>query len=152
MRRTRSDKDLQHSIIDQAKLESELDVYYWTGRNELVQYCTRDMIAIGGGALSDDVIVPSATDEERDSPEKNPSFPNTAQGGFGLAIDSDLFRATSSSCDTFRNPPLSQVHADGTPFEILNLEVWTLTPTHDVASAENLEMKTLFLDAYSATS
>jgi len=152
MRRTRSDKDLQHSIIDQAKLESELDVYYWTGRNELVQYCTTDMIALGGGALSDDAIVPSATEEERDSPEKTPSFPNTAQGGFGLAIDSDLFRATSSSCATFQNPPLSQIHADGTPFEILNLEVWTLTPTHDVESAENLEMKTLFLDAYSANS
>ena len=150
MRRTRSDKDLQKSIIDQAKLESELDVYYWTGINELVQYCTGDMIAIGGGALSDNDIVPSATDEERDSPEKNPSFTNTAQGGFGLAIESDLFRATSSSCATFQNPPLSQIHADGTPFEILNLEVWTLTPTHNVESAENLEMKTLFLDAYSA--
>jgi len=150
MRRTRSDKDLQHSIIDQAKLESELDVYYWTGINELVQYCTTDMIAIGGGALSDDAIVPSATDEERESPEKSPSFPATAQGGFGLAIDSDMFRATSSSCATFNNPPLSQIHADGSPFEILNLEVWTLTPTHDLEAAENMEMKSLFLDAYSA--
>lgn len=150
MRRTRSDKDLQHSIIDQAKLESELDVYYWTGMNELVQYCTTDMIAIGGGSLSDDAIVPTATDEERDSPEKNPSFPNAAQGGFGLAIDSDLFRATSSSCATFQNPPLAMLHADGSPFEILNLEVWTLTPAHDVESAENMEMKSLFLDAYSA--
>lgn len=150
MRRTRSEKDLQHSIIDQAKLESELDVYYWTGINELVQYCTTDMIAIGGGALSDDGIVPSATDEERESPEKSPSFPSTAQGGFGLAIDSDLFRATSSACATFQNPPLSQIHADGSPFEILNLEVWTLTPTHNVESAEKMEMKSLFLDAYSA--
>ena len=150
MRRTRSEKDLQHSILDQAKLESELDVYYWTGINELVQYCTTDMIAIGGGALSDDGIVPSATDEERDSPEKSPSFPNTAQGGFGLAIDSDLFRATSSACATFQNPPLSQIHADGSPFEILNIEVWTLTPTHDVESAEKMEMKSLFLDAYSS--
>lgn len=152
MRRTRSDKDLQHSIIDQAKLESELDVYSWTGRNELVQYCTHDMIAIGGGALSDTDIVPSVTDEERDSPEKTPAFANTAQGGFGLAIDSDLFRATSTSCATFQNPPLSHAHADGSPFEILNIEVWTFTPTHDVASAETLEMKSLFLNTYSATS
>lgn len=150
MRRTRSEKDLQHSILDQAKLESELDVYHWTGINELVQYCTTDMIAIGGGALSDDGIVPSATDEERDSPEKSPSFLSTAQGGFGLAIDSDLFRATSSACATYQNPPLSRIHADGSPFEILNLEVWTLTPTHEVESAEKMEMKSLFLDAYSA--
>jgi hypothetical protein len=151
MRRTRSDKDLQHSIIDQAKLESELDVYSWTGRNELVQYCTRDMIAIGGGALSDADIMPSVTDEERDSPEKTPAFA-TAQGGFGLAIDSDLFRVTSTSCATFQNPPLSHAHADGSPFEILNIEVWTFTPTQDVASAETLEMKSLFLNTYSATS
>ena len=149
MRRTRSEKDLQHSIIDQAKLESELDVFYWSGSNYLVQYCTTDMIAMGGGDLSDNSVVFSS-DEERDFPEKNPAFSNTAHGGFGLAIDSDLIKATSSSCATFQNPPLSKIHSDGTPFEILNLEVWTLTPFHDVESAQNMEMRSLFLDSYSA--
>ena len=148
MRRTRSEKDAQHSIIDQAKLESELDIYYWTGRNELVQYCTHDMIAVGGGSLGDDDR-DDQPDEQRDLPPQNPVFTKAVdEGGFGLAIDSELLRGTSSSCATFQNPPLSKAHANGSPFEILNIEVWTMTPCANVADAENLEMKSLFLESY----
>ena len=50
MRRTRSEKDAQYSALDQAKVESKLDVFYWTGSNEVVQYCNHDMIAVGGGS------------------------------------------------------------------------------------------------------
>jgi hypothetical protein len=151
MRRTRADKDLQHSILDQAKLESELDVFYWSGRNDLNQYSTHDMIAVGGGALSDEGLNKSATSvEERDLPPQNQAFSNADKGGFGLAIDSELLRGTSSSCATFMNPPLARAHPDGSPFEIMNLEVWALTPCNNVADAENLEMKKLFLEPYSA--
>lgn len=151
MRRTRSEKDVQYSVLDQAKLESELDVFYWTGRNNLVQYCTQDMIAVGGGLLQDDVRDDDAAcgDEERDlPPQDNQAFSKADKGGFGLAIDSELLRGTSSSCATFQSPPLSKSHANGSPFEILNIEVWTMTPCGNVAEAENLEMKTLFLEAY----
>ena len=153
MRRTRSEKDAQHSVIDQAKLESELDVFYWTGKNEMVQYCTHDMIAVGGGAFEDyddvrdDV---SDTDEQRElPPQENDVFTKADKGGFGLALDSELLRGTSSPCATFASPPLSRAHANGSPFEILNMEVWTMTCVSDVAEAESLEMKTLFLEAYS---
>jgi hypothetical protein len=135
MRRSRCEKDAQHSILDQAKLESELEVYYWSGRNNLVQYCTHDMLAVGGGLLRD---------ENRDDlPDKQPDM-----GGFGLAIDSDLLRGTSSPCATFQSPPLSKLHSNGSPFEILNMEVWTLTPCNSVAEAENIEMTALFLETY----
>lgn len=153
MRRTRSEKDVQYSVLDQAKLESELDVFYWTGRNELVQYCTHDMIAIGGGTFQDDVRDDvTAADEQRDLPPQNQAFSKADKGGFGLAIDSDLLRGTSSPCATFQSPPLSRAHANGSPFEILNIEVWTMTPCNSVAEAETLEMKTLFLEAYSRES
>ena len=151
MRRTRSDKDAQHSILDQAKLESELDVFYWTGKNDLVQYCTHEMIAVGGGALSYDDI--RSEDEDRDLPPQDMSdlvYSGADKGGFGLAIDSELLRGTSSYCATFQSPPLSRAHANGSPFEIVNLEVWTVTPCFNVADAENLEMKKLFLERYSA--
>lgn len=131
MRRSRSENDAQHSILDQAKLESELEVFYWSGKNNLVQYCTHEMLAVGGGLLRDD-----NSDEQPDT------------GGFGLAIDSDLLRGTSSPCATFQSPPLSKFHSNGSPFEILNMEVWTLTPCGSVAEAENLEMTALFLETY----
>ena len=135
MRRSRSENDAQHSILDQAKLESELEVFYWSGRNNLVQYCTHEMLAVGGGLLRDD----SRDDNSDEQPDT---------GGFGLAIDSDLLRGTSSPCATFQSPPLSKLHPNGSPFEILNMEVWTLTPCGSVAEAENLEMTALFLETY----
>jgi len=154
MRRTRAEKDIQHSVLDQAKLESELDVFYYTGRNDFVQYCTQDMLALGGGSLND-----AATDDRDDvtdsgeqrelPPRSNPKISKADKGGFGLAIDSELLRGTSSQCATFGSPPLSKMHADGSPFEILNMEVWTMTPCGNLGDAENLEMKTLFLEAYS---
>mmetsp|Transcript_27212 Transcript_27212/g.57215 ORF Transcript_27212/g.57215 Transcript_27212/m.57215 type:complete len:1488 (+) Transcript_27212:97-4560(+) len=154
MRRTRSDKDAQYSILDQAKLESELDVFFWTGKNEMIQYCTHDMIAIGGGTFDEgNINKNSSNDEERDLPPQdkpNPIFAGSDKGGFGLAIDSELLRGTSSCCATFQSPPLSKAHANGSPFEIVNLEVWTMTPCDNVADAENLEMKKLFLESYSA--
>ena len=147
MRRSRSEKDIQHSIIDQAKLESELDVFYWTGRNELVQYCTHDMIAVGGGTLGDDNR-DDEPDEQRDFPPFSEGFTKAVDsGGFGLALDSDLLRGTSSSCSTFQSPPLSKLHPNS-PFEILNMEVYTLTPCINVNHAESLEMKSLFLESY----
>ncbi|KAL7472298.1 hypothetical protein ACHAXS_012638 [Conticribra weissflogii] len=125
MRRTRSDKDAQYSILDQAKLESELDVFFWTGKNDMIQYCTHDMIAIGGGTFDDGSInKTSSNDEERDLPPQdkpNPIFSGSDKGGFGLAIDSELLRGTSSSCATFQSPPLSKAHANGSPFEIYGL-------------------------------
>jgi hypothetical protein len=152
MRRTRSDKDAQRSILDQAKLESELDVFYWTGKNDLVQLCTHDMIAVGGGAFqsfNEGRNSSSSSDEERDLPPQNEEFIKADKGGFGLAIDSELLRGTSSPCATFNSPPLAKMHPDGSPFEIVNLEVWTLTPFNNVADAESFEMKKLFLEPYS---
>eukprot|EP00585_Thalassiosira_rotula_P002602 CAMPEP_0196137864 /NCGR_PEP_ID=MMETSP0910-20130528/5705_1 /TAXON_ID=49265 /ORGANISM="Thalassiosira rotula, Strain GSO102" /LENGTH=1294 /DNA_ID=CAMNT_0041398381 /DNA_START=582 /DNA_END=4467 /DNA_ORIENTATION=+ len=152
MRRTRSEKDIQYSVLDQAKLESELDVFYWSGRNDLVQYCTQDMLAVGGGSMLDgeDTKDDMADNEQRELPPTNPVFSKAAdKGGFGLAIDSELLRGTSAPCATFHSPPLSSVHSNGSPFEILNIEVWTMTPFGNVAEAENMEMKTLFLEAYS---
>lgn len=135
MRRSRSEKDAQHSILDQAKLESELEVFYWSGRNNLIQYCTHDMLAVGGGSLLDD--------NRDDLPDEQLDM-----GGFGLAIDSDLLRGTSSPCATFQSPPLSKIHSNGGPFEILNMEVWTLTPCDSVGEAENIEMTALFMEPY----
>mmetsp|Transcript_39811 Transcript_39811/g.83197 ORF Transcript_39811/g.83197 Transcript_39811/m.83197 type:complete len:241 (-) Transcript_39811:102-824(-) len=150
MRRTRAAKDAQISVLDQAKLESELDVYYWTGNNNSqIQYCTQNVLAVGGGGpLRDghDDGDDDGTENAKEERELHSKATADGAGGFGLAIESDLQRGTSSSCAAFRNPPLSAFHADGSPFEILNVEVWTMTPCANIADAEYLEMRDLFLE------
>mmetsp|Transcript_23580 Transcript_23580/g.39015 ORF Transcript_23580/g.39015 Transcript_23580/m.39015 type:complete len:787 (-) Transcript_23580:382-2742(-) len=121
-----------HSIIDQAQLESELDVFPWTGENNCVQLCTHDKIAVGGG---------TTTSEKKEDPPPGGEIAY----GFGLAVGRDLHHGTSSHCATFGSPPLSKNHQDGSPFEIMNLEVWTLTPCYTLEDAEKLELGKLFL-------
>merc|ERR1719203_1880156 len=45
------------SIIDQAAFESRVDVYPWSGTDDMIQYCSRDIIAVGGGGSYFDVDV-----------------------------------------------------------------------------------------------
>jgi hypothetical protein len=119
------------SIIDQAHMESELDVYPWSGENDCIQLCTSDRFAVGGGEVKDEKK--AAEDYE------SPAY------GFGLSIEKDLLYGTSSHCATFSSPPLSLHHSDGSPFEIVNLEVWALTPCMTLEAAEKLELGQLFL-------
>ena len=123
-------KLVSKSILDQAKIESEVEVYSWTGKNDFVQICTENTLAVG--CSSSDGI---ATGD------------NVFCDGFGLAIDDSLLNGTSNHCQTFDNPPLSS-NQDGSPFEILNLEVWTFTPAFSVEEAEKIEFGQLFLDQY----
>ncbi len=115
-------KTLCKSVIDQAQLESDIEIYAWTGANYLTQLCTNEMIALGGGS----------------SPGK--------EGTFGLVIKSDLLNGYSSHSQTFGNPPLCNESENGSSFEIVNLEVWTMTPCNDIQEAEKMEMARLFLE------
>jgi hypothetical protein len=103
------------SVFDQANLESEVDFFPWTGSNYLVQYCSKERLALGGG----------------DSRK-------VSNGGFGLAVESQCLYGTSEQSGTFDNPPLSKVHEDGTPFEIVNMEIWSMTPANTETEAERL--------------
>jgi hypothetical protein len=144
------------SIIDQAQMESELDVFPWTGENNFVQLCTSNKIAVGGGTQDHDE---KSNTSDGDAQMEGASDAKTSwdmddapRFGFGLAIEDDLLHGTSSPCLTFGSPPLSKKHSNASPFEILNLEVWTLTPCNTVEEAEKLELSRLFLDNHRATS
>mmetsp|Transcript_2879 Transcript_2879/g.4197 ORF Transcript_2879/g.4197 Transcript_2879/m.4197 type:complete len:1291 (-) Transcript_2879:196-4068(-) len=142
--RMRQDRNTPcYSIIDQAQLESELDVYPWTGANDCVQLCTQNKIAVGGG---NDLTVDMATPFGSGSEAKQTYNDDNTQYGFGLAIESDLLHATSSRCATFGSPALSRYQSDGSPMEIINLEVWALTPSMSSDEAEKLELGKLFLE------
>jgi hypothetical protein len=74
--------------------------------NPYIQLCRWDRLVLGGG-----------TGDEED-----------CHHGFGLALDGDLMSGRTHPCRTFHSPSLSRRHADGSPFEIRNVEVWNLTP------------------------
>jgi hypothetical protein len=139
MRHTRHEKT--HSIIDQAHMESEIDVYPFTGENRCVQLCTDDNICVGGGSLD-----PMKSSQSLAS---DPSVViNDFDWGAGLVIQDDLLQGTSSPCLTFGSPSLSNEHADGSRFEIINMELWTLTPCMTLDEAEKLELGRLFLEKH----
>jgi TLD len=154
MRRSRLEKT--NGVLDQAAMESEIDVYPYTGVNRFIQLCTHDRIAIGGGIPSNGDAV-SAGDGEKKIDEANDymaaslssssmlSTTKDHEWGFGLAIQSDMLQGSSSPCMTFGSPSLSATHPDGSLFEIINVELWTLTPCATVAEAEKLELGKLFL-------
>lgn len=117
-----SRKTLCTSALDQARLENDIEVFSWTGSNYLTQLCDEDKIALGGGSIG-----------------------NSDHDGFGLLIKSDILNGESNPCATFLNPSLC--HSNESEFEIVNLEVWTLTPTLTVEEADKMEMARLFLEA-----
>ena len=138
MRKTR--KTPCQSVIDQAQLESEIEVFPWTGCNNCVQICNSQHLIVGGGAAV----------EERSDGVNNLDVQNNdgMEYGLGLVIEGrSLLSGTSCQCATFNNAPLSSEHADGSPFEIANLEVWTMTPANSVELAERLELGSLFLES-----
>jgi hypothetical protein len=125
------------SIIDQAQMESDIEVFPFTGRNEHIQLCTHDKIAVGG----------RSSVEAGDA--KSPiSHVKEHEWGFGLLIEKDLLHGTSSPCLTFCSPSLSKLHSDGSRFEIMNMEMWTITPCRSLKAAEKLEMSKLFLEEH----
>ena len=135
------------SIIEQAQLESEIDVFPYTGDNKFIQLCTHDRIAVGGGHPD-----PTVAEKKEEDPAMMDDGKDTRldiedhDWGFGLSIERDMLQGSSSPCVTFGSPSLSVKHSDGTTFEIVNLELWTLTPCLTTEDAEKLELATLFLE------
>jgi len=139
MRGSRADKCW--SIAEQAKKESEIDVFPFYGGDPAVQLCTNERLVVGGMGQ-----IPG-THTLRDG-----TYIQVHEWGFGLVIEEDLLRGTSSPCLSFCSPSLSQIHKDGSIFEIMNLELWTCTPCMSQVEAERMELKKLFLDQHSRQS
>ena len=129
------------SILDQAVLESELEVYPATGENDYYQLCLHNMIAVGGGGM-DPFRNEACSDRDNNL--------TLLSDDFGLCIDDDLLTGSTSPCITFNNPCLStrKVDVESDLFQIANLEVWTLTPCHTLNDAEKLELGLMFLQKH----
>lgn len=146
-----------HSLFEQAQMESEIDVYAFSGLNDLVQVCDDYRLAVGGGKLVPDWMVAPNGDgtyddgmrESRLSALNGLDVESLEAGqnfGFGIALDENLMGGTTSPCGTFRNPCLINNLSKGEVFEVANLEVWTFTPCLDIKSAERMEMTRYFVE------
>ena len=152
-----------YSLYDQAQLESDVDIFPYSGLNSYIQLCTPDRIALGGGMLPTTPCTTTADTAEDPSlyyyedpraafhVEQNSldnDMDETGMGGFAIMIQKDLTQGISCPSATFRNPCLIH-HAStaGETFQIVNIEVWTFTPCTTVEDAEKLEMRKFFIES-----
>ena len=111
------------TVEDQVILESNVQVFSWSGKNRNVQYLhsTDSPLLIGGGG-----------------PDNDP----TITGGSALSISATMDHGFSDPSITFDSSVLC---GDSGMFEIANLEVWTLTPANQHEQAERLELGRQFI-------
>lgn len=117
------------SLIDQAALESEIEIFPATGKNENFQLCTKDKLAVGRGKQNHiDKHRTKILDEKFN-----------ADDSLGLCIDQSLMIGFSRPCSTFMNPCLASDFSKDGSFEIANIEVWALTPCKTIGEAQQME-------------
>jgi len=132
-----------HSLFEQAKLESEIDMFPYNGSNDYIQLCTHDKLALGGGntlLLKEDSAVIEG--EPLDAPVV---LLEDGIYGFGLALDENLLHGTTSPSATFGNANLLNNSDSGETFDVLNLEVWGFTSLGTEKSAQKSEMSMFFV-------
>jgi hypothetical protein len=122
----------------------EVEVFKFAFCNHNIQLCRPDRLIVGGGGGGEQAHrhpPPSLAAADSSSTSSTCSVPpaashgKTPEWGFGLWLEHDLLRGSSSPCLTFQSPSLSRIHAEGSLFEIRNLEVWSLTPCISVEQA-----------------
>jgi hypothetical protein len=134
MRRSRN--EAVKSVMEQILMESQIDVFPYTGTNKNVQLCTADNIALGHGEVKDGIV--GTSKDQDDQPLVSDHY------GFAIKLDKSMARGTTSSSETFGNPCLIHRESRGEAFEVANVELWSLTPHDTVEEADQDEMKSLF--------
>jgi TLD len=113
------DQNNEDLLNDIARKEGDIDVYRWTGINDECQLFSWDRLAAGSGMM-------------------------ISGDGFGLIVQDDLSRGSSSPCATYDNPCL--VSSKTGRFEVANLEVWAMTPFLFCSEAEDTDAALRFIE------
>ena len=123
---------LKQSHLESANHDghNEMEVYPYTCMDDQVQYCTENILAVGGGDWTG---------------QECPYYGEPR--GIGFMVDRHLADGETNSCSTFANPRLL-CHCTKTSneFHIKNLEVWTMTPCISLEEATKLELHKLFVE------
>jgi len=118
--------------------ESTLDIFGWNKNgNRNIQLSNFSKLFVGGGEpeVDEDTVV---TNKEKKV---------VTDWGMAIALDRDLLHGTSSQCATFDSAPLMDRSRNkgSQVFEIVNIEIWTLTPCMNVETAQDLELGRTFV-------
>jgi len=126
------------TVEQQVELEKDIEIFQWSGKNYNIQALINpnSNLVLGGGG-----------DEQQNDPTTTASPIDDEGKGSGLILNSDLEGGSSDPCMTFDSPSLSctEENKKDTMFEIVNVEVWTLTPVESVEQAQQLELGRQFL-------
>lgn len=151
LRKTRRDEngeDSCHSLDGYILRESSLDVFQWNSQdgqgNRNVQLSSRNKLFVGGGEPEiDDMLVRDAAGDSEESKSSDEGL----EWGMAFALDDDLLHGTSSRCATFdSNPLIDRSRNEGSEvFEVMNMEIWALTPCMNEDTAEELELGRTFV-------
>lgn len=121
------------TMAAESRLESDVEVYFFTGFDDYVQICSHDRIGIGGG-------------EWKSGESPYPNEPN----GVAILLKEYMDTGSSFTCSTFANPTLAKKTKRGGNFQIANVEVWTLTPFSTMKEAEAAESRRLFIEEHTS--
>ena len=130
------------TLSEQADNEAEGEVFKSESYccNDFYQMCTHDKFIAGGGGswypknFGNGLGIISPEDI-----------------GFGLLFENgSLMEGSSPASLTYRSPPLSDIHKDGSKFELVNFEVWGCTPCRTEEEARILEYRNMFFKRHSS--
>jgi TLD len=127
-------KTTEHAETYNNDHDNEIEIYPYTGTDDMVQFSTRQALAVGGGS------------DWNSDPSGSPYRGSAEPSGIGLLIDADLLGGETASCVTFANPRLGDRSVTKGEFEITAMEVWTVTPCSTVEDAEDMEMQREFVE------
>ena len=171
-RMNHSRMEMADSVWEQAKRETDLDMFHHSSSAAaahlqqpapaqsnpmMVQLCQSNRLGIGAGTPSVPITL-SSTGEVY----------NPQDFGFAIALGESLLEVCSSACLSYDSPPLlrpTNYHhhptdddydhhhhhlgghhgGAGVPMELINLEVWALTPFLTEEEARHMEYHRLFL-------
>jgi len=113
-------------LNETGRREGEIEVFRWTGLNDLCMLFGDDKIAAGGGMIAG------------------------GSRGFGFIVEDGLLRGFTGPCETYENPcllakPAEFASSNDGRFEVANMEVWAMTPFLFAAEAEESENNLRFL-------
>lgn len=116
------------TMMEAIRNDMDLEMYPFTGHDNFVQHCTKKRLLVGGGEWEKKTNGCPHTDERE---------------GVGLIIYETLDRGSSSSCATYANRALCK--SQNGDFDVLNIEVWALTPCRTVLDAEKLQERKILM-------
>lgn len=123
--------EMASSVWEQARRETDLEIF--PSQTPLVQLCQPHRLCVGSGTPSTARKV------------SNGELYNPQDFGFAIALGESLLEVCSSACEAFDSPPLLVNNHGGAPVELVNLEIWALTPFLTEEEARAVEYQRLFL-------